>query len=148
MDTVADVIGAIESGHNPGALRFEYLGYTKAPLLNATIEAIIKYNVCSVATARMIYATSWGEFQIMGENLYDPNLCAYRNSIARYLVQSGDQFVTFNSFLFRMPLSPRINAGSPASLFKDPNLRLQFSREYNGPDNVQEYADKIKSILS
>lgn len=148
MTTVADVIGGIESDHNPAELRFEYLAYERAPVAGMIIDAIKECNLCSIATARMIYATSWGEFQIMGENLYDPRVCAYRNNIARYLVQSGDQVVTFNSFLFRMPLGVRLKSDSPASLFSDPNLRMQFARLYNGPENFQAYADKIKAELT
>jgi len=147
MTTVADVIGAIESDHNPAALRFEFATYERAPFQSAIIDAIKECNLCNIATARMIYATSWGEFQIMGMNLYDPRVCAYRNSIARYMVQSGDQFVTFDSFLFRMPLGVKLKSDSPASLFSDPNLRVQFARLYNGPDNFNEYADKIKAEI-
>lgn len=147
MTTVADVIGSIESTNNPGALRFEFATYEKAPFYGAIIDSIKECNLCNVATARMIYATSWGEFQIMGLNLYDPRMCAYRNSVARYMVQSGDQFVTFNSFLFRMPLGVKLKSDSPASLFSDPNLRVQFARLYNGPGNFQEYADRIKGEL-
>lgn len=148
MNTVADVIGNIESAHNPAALRFEPLTYESAPYYGAVIDAIKECNLCSIETARMIYSTSWGEFQIMGMNLYDSRVCAYRNNIARYLVQSGDQFVTFDSFLFRMPLGVKLKSDSPSSLFSDPNLRAHFARLYNGPEDFQEYADKIKAELN
>lgn len=147
MATVADVIGGIESGNNPAAIRFEDATYDRADFSAPTIAAIRECNGCNIQTAMMIAATSWGEFQIMGFNLYDPRVCAYRNNIARYLVQSGDQFVTFDSFLFRMPLSVKLKSDSPASLFSDPNLRVQFARLYNGAGNFQTYADKIKSAL-
>lgn len=148
MQTIADVIGAIESSHNPAELRFEPLTYENAPHVSDALKSIKECNLCSIETARMIYSTSWGEFQIMGEDLYNPRVCAYRNNIARYLVQSNDQFVTLDSFLFRMGLSIKLKSTSPATLFSDPNLRVQFARLYNGPENFQAYADKIKAVLS
>lgn len=147
MATVGDIIGAIESDNNPSAIRFEYLTFENSVNVGEIIDAIRECNLCDLATARMIYSTSWGEFQIMGKELYDPRVCAYRNSIARYLVQSSDQDVTFNSYLFRMPLGIKLKSESPASLFSDPNLRAHFARLYNGPGNFQEYADKIKAAL-
>lgn len=147
MQTIADVIGAIESSHNPAALRFEPLTYENAPHVSDALKSIKECNLCSLDTARMIYSTSWGEFQIMGCDLYDPQVCGYRNNIARYLVQSNDQFVTLDSFLFRMGLSVKLKSTSPASLFSDPNLRAQFARLYNGARNFRAYADKIKMVI-
>lgn len=147
MQTIADVIGAIESSNNPAAMRFEFSTYQHAPIASHIIDTIMECNLCNVATARMIYATSWGEFQLMGFNLYSPDICAYRNNIARYLVQSHDQFVTFDSYLFRMPLNLKLTSQSNAVLFDDPNLRVQFARLYNGNGNFQAYADKIKAQL-
>lgn len=147
MQTIADVIGDIESSHNPAALRFEPLTYENAPHVNDALKSIKECNLCSLDTARMIYSTSWGEFQIMGRNLYNPQVCGYRNNIARYLVQSNDQFITFDSFLFRMGLSIKLKGSSPASLFSDPNLRIQFARLYNGPKNFLTYAGEIKARI-
>lgn len=141
--TLADVIGSIESDDNPARLRFEPMLYARISgaylsLPYATIiRAIQVANVCSAPTACMIAATSWGEWQILGENIYAPP-CNYKNSIAQYLDTIEDQRLTFNRFITARNINYDL-----ATISASPDLARRIATVYNGPGNVDDYASRI-----
>lgn len=130
-----NVIGAIESAHNPAAIRFEPATYRNAPDLSPILSAISKANDCNNATARILYACSFGEFQIMGFNLWS-DVCDYTGNLAHYLVDSATQQRTFGAFLQANKI-----AWSLAELLADPTKMDQFCATYNG--NVAAYRTAI-----
>lgn len=143
--TVADVVGRVESNNNPGAIRFEPEVYEKGSFNDDTIATIVSANNCSVHTARMIYSTSWGEFQIMGHELY--TTCGFRKSLLYYLTSMPEQVASLDAYLMHTPLRTKVTALGPATVFNSLGIRALFAREYNGPGDVGEYAEKIRDAM-
>lgn len=144
MSTIADVIAIVESSNNQKAIRFEPLTYNNnVNKVNNIITIIQNANKCSLGTARMIYCSSFGKYQIMGFNLYNPASCALGINIVDYLNSSSLQDSTFYSFLKSAHLDPNIY--TPQAMANNPNLQVQFGNVYNG--NGTAYAVGIKNAL-
>lgn len=128
-----------ESDGNYRAIRFERKTFNNITDRGNTpvLLAIARINKCSLDTARIIYASSWGAYQIMGFNLYDK--LGLLTDIASYLWdtnaqdQSYDKFVIQNNINFSM-----------AEIKSSNDKRLTYAIRYNGSSI---YADRmIKAI--
>jgi len=127
-----DLIGWIESKNDFKAFRFEPVVYARLsrftddsrPLL---LQRIVNANNCSFGTARMIYSTSWGAYQIMGFNLYGQALDC-KAKIADLLGDQMIQSLMFDRFL------KTINADgmTPRALALSPLARERLALKYNG----------------
>jgi len=95
--TLCKVIALTESNDNPYALRFEHAYYQKLKKRHYSEDLVRQYNQCSKDTAYMIMGTSWGKFQILGVNLYNP--LGFRNSIVSYLNDTVTQVRSFKDFV-------------------------------------------------
>lgn len=139
--TLADVIGSIESDDHPARLRFEPALYARiaagylAPQYSALVRAIQIANVCSAQTACMIAATSWGEFQILGENIYAP-VCAWRGTVFDFLASIEVQRLSFKRFAIARGIDYELAA-------IDDGVARKIAAVYNGPGNVDDYAGRI-----
>jgi hypothetical protein len=138
-DTLARVIAYVESGNNPYALRFEPAVYARVqanPTANeATIERIAAANECNHATAEIIFSTSWGLYQIMGESLYPQG---WSRSVGFYLANSATQTLAFSRFLD----ADKLPSSWPA-LKSDPGSLRYFAARYNGPEEPDAYAQRM-----
>ena len=142
FDIISDITSLIESSHNPDAIRFEpsvYDHLTKGPGLNnpakkEIVETIIKVHGCSLETACMIFSTSFGLFQIMGENIY--SVCDYKRSIGWFFSDNEAQEECFLAFLksIGFPDGPD---------FDDSNNLAKYALHYNGPGDIQAYCKKL-----
>lgn len=142
MKTLEDIISDIESAGNRFAMRFEPHVYERTQTstrYEAAVNLAKARNKCSRSTACVIVSMSWGKFQIMGFNLYDPDGLNYPNSVGEYMSSDMDQAATFRTFC-----QARNIYFSPGDLL-DEALALRFARVYNGAD---EYAKKIASRLA
>jgi len=142
MLTLEELIADIESAGNKYAMRFEphVFDRTQSSTRYGVMVNIARArNKCSRDTARVIISTSWGKFQIMGFNLYDPASLDYPSSVGQYMATDTDQAETFKTFC--------LNKGIYFSIsdLLDEALALRFARTYNGAD---EYAKKIMSRLA
>lgn len=130
MTSIADIIARIESHGDTHALRFEPLVYARAssvpPASRPTLERIAKLHKCSVATAAMLYSTSWGTRQIMGFNIWGPE--QYGGTLYDFLADDEAQIRVFYAFLRRVDLQDI----TPEQLAKSQQARLKFSMAYNG----------------
>jgi Protein of unknown function (DUF3380). len=125
MILLSDCVGQVESSGNPGAMRYE--PDYNPPL--SSIQTVQKYatgGYMDLTTARMIASTSFGEFQIMGANLYA--VLKYQKTIADYLTSPQDQLETFRAFIEQLGFSD-----DPFSLMSEPAI-LRFARLYNGSE--------------
>ena len=142
---LADVIAHIESSGNPHAMRFEPATYTRISVgtrsaaQNAILNKIIQVNKCSLGTALMIYSTSFGLFQIMGFNLYDPSHSALDVDIVTYSDDPILQVSKFSEFVSRETID-----FTPQDLAQSIKLRNEFALTYNGS---MVYASAIVSSL-
>jgi hypothetical protein len=145
MKTLEDIISQIESGDNLYAMRFEPHVFERMHQTNrygAAVAVAKQQNRCTLETARVICATSWGRFQIMGFNLYDPALgepFPFLNPIGAYLESIIWQSRHFKAFCDKKDILFTVE-----ELIGDPAKVLKFARTYNGAD---EYAAKIQSQL-
>jgi hypothetical protein len=132
--STADIIAAIESSNNNQAIRFE------RRVFNAVTNAggcdicnrIQRIHHCSAETAKMIYSTSFGLYQIMGFNLWGH--LGYNDTFISFLLSRDNQESLFQQFLLTKGI-----AYSPKELLSD-NLREKFALVYNGS---RKYASLI-----
>lgn len=130
--SVAQIIAHVETGNNPHELRFEPATYSALPMNPPPAKAQILVNIahlhhCSSGTARMIYSTSWGKYQMMGFNLY--GMLGYQGNIFQYAEDDAAQDQTFERFVTLNKIVCTVDD------FKDPAKRAHFAQVYNGnPD--------------
>lgn len=139
-----DVISWVETRCNSMAVRFEPATYEKLSASRtdsqkAIIANIIKMNGCSWGTALMIYSSSFGEVQLMGFNLYGPQI-NYQKNIIEFCSDKLAQATTFGLFLKQVKLTDITVAQLAASNV----ARARFALTYNGG---AAYADQILLAL-
>src|ERR1700733_9306434 len=133
--TLAQVISRVESNDTPGAIRFEPTIYTRFTGLLTQAQRLALStcqvsNKCSLATAQMICGSSWGRYQIMGENIYP----RFQHTIADFL-----QFDLYQMQILKEFLGDWGYAEQPAAF----QLTLAFAERYNGPGNPQAYLTEL-----
>jgi hypothetical protein len=86
--SIGTLIAWIESRNNPYAMRFEPTVHSNihAKLFTDPIVSNIRaIHACTYETAAIIYSTSFGAYQEMGENLYDKGCINYPYTVAEFL---------------------------------------------------------------
>lgn len=122
------------------ALRFEPKVYADNRHATKTIVTVIsRCNRCSTATAKMLCACSFGEFQIMGFNLYSGPL-NYRGDIGHYFEQRGLQRELFFSFCAVRGIDYTVSDLAISEV-----KRNHFAQAYNGS---LEYAAHIVTAMN
>lgn len=121
--TLADLVAAVESGNNQFAIRYEPNFVPSALAVKRCQNS--QNGFCSVATAKIICASSWGKYQIMGENIY--GLLNLSFSIGKFLSDPDSQREIFDSFLTKKNIN-----FSLAEILSDQAKRDSFSIKYNG----------------
>lgn len=121
--TIADLISLAESANNSQAIRFEL--YFKPSI--AAITNCKKYNTNTISfqTANMLCKTSFGMFQIMGENIYGP--LKYQKSIFDFVQSVQDQTDLFNRFISWRGINYSLE-----EILHNAEIRQRFARRYNG----------------
>lgn len=151
MVTLGMIIARIESADNSQAIRFEPAVYARIHtnlFADKIISNIRSIHHCTYETAAVIYSTSYGKYQIMGNALYDPSFLDLKDNIFEYCsfdtygeyndVEQA-QLDTFTNFV----IARKINF-TPQQLL-DQNLRNQFAIHYNGS---LDYAVNIQNALN
>jgi hypothetical protein len=142
-NTLEWIIADIESGDNPYAMRFEPGIYARMQIsarYNPMIERAKQTNICSRETAKIICATSWGRFQIMGFNLYDVGL-NLGASVGEFMAEVAprSQAAYFLEFCVGRGIYFTLQ-----QLRENQASVLRFAKVYNGS---LAYADKINARL-
>lgn len=142
-DPLLDVIARVESAGDFGAMRFEervYDGWRQSNNAGriAILGLIKTENRCNTETAAMIAATSWGKFQMMGFNIYDPDGFAFDGPLLEYLTSEHFQEDCCSQFLRKKQVF-----WSLADVLANPVKQLALANAYNGPDNVTDYVAKL-----
>lgn len=137
--TLARVIADVESNSRYGALRFERRIFNRITDQGSTpvTVAIAKACNCSSDTAKMIYSTSWGAFQIMGFNIYDKGI-GYTGDISTFLFNQDTQVAAFNTFIKTKGIEYSIED------LKDEHTRNTFAVTYNGST---DYAVRVLASM-
>jgi len=141
---LADIIAEVESSNNSRAFRFEPSVYENLATLNSEkidlLDEIVRVNRCDFATAKVVYSTSYGLYQIMGFNIYsDPQWSA---DIFEFIL-GGQQTLVFARFLTRNEINiPWV------TLKADHSALLHFAGVYNGPGDPEAYAAAMTKAAS
>jgi|SRR5579859_1709931 len=138
--SLASAVAQVESAGFPYAMRFEMglfeAGYGAG---KPEISVIMGAHKCNMVTARTIYCTSYGLFQIMGFNLYGP--LGWTNAVAPFMFDPEQQLAMFNKFCSLNGVDPQTFDWSDAAV-------EDFARKYNGPGNVADYSAKLKAAYA
>ena len=137
------VVKRVESGNGSALLRFEPDCYRALQLGQAHLYAsspdmvlgvIERVNRCTVATAEMIFASSWGLYQDMGFELYGELFPAISApTVWDWLGRPVLQDLAFGTWCTRHGFQDQGRLPAPSEL-------ARFAREYNGPDAVDQYS--------
>lgn len=135
---LADLIAGVESNHDLYAIRFEPKVYmriaTQSP--SGAILRIAKINQCSLSTARMIYSTSWGAWQLMGFNWY---ALGFSSPITSIFVPNACHEIQ-EHFFFEFLTSIGKNDTLANIMASDESLNM-FALKWNGST---AYADRMR----
>lgn len=143
--TVVQVIAYVESKGDSFAYRFEPLTYASTlntqgkTAMQQILAQIVKVHNCSYQSARVIYSSSFGKYQIMGFNLYGQ--LNVQKSFGEFMTDDSLQDLAFNTFLKQK----NIASITVDQLATDKNTRIKFGNIYNG--NGNDYAGSIVSAL-
>jgi len=119
--TLQDLVSAVESSNNPKIWRFEP-NYKPSQSGLSNIKKY--YKGLSNATYNIVLASSWGLYQIMGDNLYNMGL---QVSIMDYLDD-----VNLQGEYYKKYVTSRNIDYSLAEIISNPASRDNFSLRYNG----------------
>lgn len=121
IQTISELIAQAESNNRLSALRFE-------PSYHPTEYAypkITKYHPgLSKSTYDTILASSWGKYQIMGDNLY---MLGLRSTILDFWQDETLQDQYFNGFIKSREIDFTLE-----EILNDKEKRDKFSHRYNG----------------
>lgn len=129
--TLEQVIAHVESRGNLGALRFE----PSWQVQSASARLCAVANKCSFHTAIQLCKFSFGQYQIMGSNLYDMGMTS---SIAYFLNDYQTQDEMFDEFIKDRHINYTLD-----QVLNDPECGHSFALHYNG--NPLLYLAAIKS---
>lgn len=133
ITTLSQLIAQTESAGKISALRFE-------PKFKPSQTNVLKcagFNKVSVQTAEVICASSWGLYQLMGENLYS---FGYQGTILDFWKNPDLQLDYFN-----LHNKLRYIDFTLDEVITDPVKRTKFATRYNGS---AMYADRMLSIYN
>lgn len=140
-----DLIAWGETNANCKAFRFEpgVYGKISQARTDSQKELIAKIqlrNRISWGSALMVYATSWGDVQLMGFNLYGPDV-DYPGTVIDFLCDIDAQRACFAHFVESNPLT---NV-TVHDLCVSPGARHDFAIAYNGsPDYMHVIEASLK----
>ncbi len=141
--TLLEVVAQVESNNNPAAVRFEKAAFEAQGCGAISIRKIIARNGgCSPETAGMIYWSSWGRFQIMGFSLYGAFI-DYPGNLRQFWTADAEQEQVFRRFIGSCGWTGDTDFAS----FTTGHV-MDFARFYNGPGNVNGYADKLNEAYA
>ena len=132
--TLADLIAQVESGGNHFASRFEPAHEPRISFINQMVS-IAK---CNFVTAKILCSMSFGLYQIMGDELMDLDLTRHPFDYAGDITLQAE---FFNRYCIRNNCEYTLD-----DVINDESKRLDFARKYNGPGNVEAYAQRIIDI--
>ena len=135
------IVAKVESNNDLQAIRFEPLFYLKIKAYEdrKVINAVKLLHNCSTETAKMILATSFGKYQIMGYNLY--GYLKYNKHIIKYLTSEADQDLMFYKFLELKRLDAK-KILSELKVLTEEKLRIKKDAK-----DIKEFANKFRRHL-
>lgn len=138
---LADIIGYVETKNDPLGYRFEPALWqslaTPSSAAQDILATIQHVHNCSLSSAKAIFASSFGEQQILAENLYAPQV-GLKVTVFEFCMDQVLQAAMFDAFIKWKNL-----VYAPQDLVSQ-SLREHFALIYNGS---LAYADLIQQAL-
>jgi hypothetical protein len=129
------IIRQVESGNRSDAIRFEptvFSGWAGESSEQGFVQRIADINHCDFDTAKVLFSTSFGLYQLMGFNIYS---LGFVRPIVEFWSDHTLQDIYFHKFLIKN------NINIPWSTLKsNPELLAHFASVYNGPGGRVTYA--------
>lgn len=132
ITTLSQLTSLAESGHRLDAVRLEK-NYRPTQSAFALIKAAHKG--LSFETYEMILQSSWGKFQIMGDNLY---LLGLKVSVIQYCTDDAMQEIYYIKYCASRNIAYTLH-----EVLADREKLNNYSRRYNGS---VKYADRLLSL--
>jgi hypothetical protein len=140
MKTLAGCIATVESSNNLDAIKFERRLFDNTPpWILDQVPTIQKYNKCDETTAIAIGCTSYGEYQLLGANVYAKGA---DTSIISWCYLVSEQEAIFEAFIKTKGYEPY----EDITLWNDQKF-IDFATFYNGPDDVENYVKAMKATI-
>lgn len=136
ISIISELVAKVESNGIPYAMRFEPKFTVSPQAVNNCIRAYKPLQI-SRATAEMICLTSWGKFQIMGENLY--TICGLQGDVNAFMSNEELQEACFQTFIEKRGINFTLE-----DIRQDAGKMNLFARRYNGSS---EYAVTLKRAM-
>ena len=136
ITTISELGAKVESNGIPYAMPFEPKFTVSPQAVNNCIRAFKPLQI-SRATAEMICRTSWGRYQIMGENLY--TICGLQCNVNEFMNSDLLQLDCFHTFIDKRGIYFTLE-----DIRQDPGKMNLFARRYNGSS---EYAVTLKRAM-
>lgn len=126
ITTLSQLVAKVESANCAHALRHEP-GFTKYVTPQGIANCIAGHRPAYMnrTTAEMICKTSFGTYQIMGENIY--TVCGFKRSIAEFFDSDAIQLACFQAFIKGRGINYTLE-----QIKESRELRERFARRYNG----------------
>lgn len=141
---LAQVSAWVESTDRADAVRFEPGVYAKVcdatlgvPYVRAVQNAMAAHH-CSLDTARVICASSYGLYQIMAYHLYS-DWCPWSRSVFEFVSDREGQTQVYLALLAHMNLPQTFDL-----VFASDSSLLNFATHYNGPGAPDVYAHSMR----
>ncbi len=144
LTDLASIIRSIESGGNQNAIRFELAAFRDWAWV-ISMDRIRGKHGCSKDTARMIACTSWGLYQMMGANIFDPRFPkdpltpVDPDDVITFVNDPHMQDTLFYAFLRAHSINFTLE-----DLLNDDMKMTTFVTRWNGPGNVTGYSELIR----
>jgi hypothetical protein len=137
-DVLAAIIRNVESSGRLSAVRFEPGIHNSLAQLDSNlplIEKIAGFNACNIDTAKIIFSSSFGLWQMMGFNVYSYE---FDNPILKFWESELVQRSIYDAFIVRNDIN-----FSWREMLGDRTKLEKFARIYNGPANVSQYISSM-----
>lgn len=133
ITSLSELVAQVESNSKLSALRFEpaYHPDTRAVLLARQF-----WPGLSVMTYETVLASSWGMFQIMGDNIY---MLGFDRPLLDYWQSSELQIKYFHLFCASRHIDYSLD-----DILNDANKRADFAHHYNG--NPIGYGNRLLQV--
>ena len=103
-------------------------------------DRILAKHRCTRDTAQMIATTSWGAYQMLGVNVFDPAVSGVdHDHLFAYVADARMQDASFAHFLKAKGIDWRLD-----ELLGDADKMQTFCARWNGPANTAAYAALIR----
>lgn len=133
ISSISQLVAQVESGGNQWAVRFEPSYHPDA---KAFLNARVAMPGLSFVTYETLLACSWGQFQIMGDNLY---MLGLKVSLQEYCSDPAMQEMFFLRFCAQRNIAYTLD-----EILNDDAKRQDFAHHYNG--NTIGYSTRMLSV--